>query len=66
LSAVLHAGWNGAVKAHVKPTEVMTAQMAMSAALGLPALLWTGLPNAAAWPWIAGSTSVNRVIVTAL
>ena len=44
----------------------MTAQMMMSAVLGLPALLWTGLPNAAALPWIAGSTSINLVIVTAL
>jgi drug/metabolite transporter (DMT)-like permease len=44
----------------------MTAQMVMSALLGLPALFWTGLPNAAAWPWIVGSTSINLVIVTAL
>lgn len=44
----------------------MTAQMVMSALLGLPALLWTGLPNAAALPWIVGSTSINLVIVTAL
>ena len=63
---MLHAGWNAAVKAHPKPAEVMTAQMVMSALLGLPALLWTGLPNAAAWPWIVGSTSINLVIVTAL
>ena len=40
--------------------------MVMSALLGLPALLWTGLPNAAALPWIVGSTSINLVIVTAL
>jgi len=44
----------------------MTAQMVMSAVLGLPALLWTGLPAPAAWPWIAGSTGINLVIVTAL
>jgi drug/metabolite transporter (DMT)-like permease len=49
-----------------KPAEVMTAQMVVSALLGLPALLWTGLPAAAAWPWIAGSTSINLVAVTAL
>jgi drug/metabolite transporter (DMT)-like permease len=66
LSAVLHAGWNAAVKVQPRPTEVMTAQMVMSALLGLPALLWTGLPAAASWPWIAGSTSINLVIVTAL
>jgi drug/metabolite transporter (DMT)-like permease len=44
----------------------MTAQMVMSALLGLPALFWTGLPQPAAWPWIAGSTAINLVIVTAL
>lgn len=44
----------------------MTAQMVLSALLGLPALYWTGLPASAAWPWIAGSTSINLVIVTAL
>lgn len=44
----------------------MTAQMVLSALLGLPALLWTGLPDPAAWPWIVGSTSINLVIVTAL
>jgi drug/metabolite transporter (DMT)-like permease len=44
----------------------MTAQMVLSALLGLPALLWTGLPATPAWPWIAGSTAINLVIVTAL
>ena len=44
----------------------MTAQMVIGAVLGLPALLWTGLPAAAALPWIAGSTCINLVIVTAL
>lgn len=66
LSAVLHAGWNAAVKSHARPSEIMTAQMAIGALLGLPALLWTGLPAAAALPWIAGSTCINLVIVTAL
>lgn len=66
LSAALHAGWNAAVKSHPRPAEVMTAQMAVGALLGLPALLWTGLPNAASLPWLAGSTCINLVIVTAL
>ena len=44
----------------------MTAQMVVGAILGLPALLWTGLPAAAALPWLAGSTCINLVIVTAL
>lgn len=66
MSAVLHAGWNAAVKAGARPKELMTAQMAASAAIVLPGLLWTGLPPAASWPWIAGSTVFNLATVTAL
>lgn len=66
LSAALHAGWNAAVKSHARPAEVMTAQMVLGAVLGLPVLFWTGLPAAAAVPWIAGSTCINVVIISAL
>ncbi|WP_428664726.1 EamA family transporter [Reyranella sp.] len=66
LSAALHAGWNAAVKSHARPAEIMTAQMVIGALLGLPALLWTGLPAAASLPWLAGSTCINLVIVAAL
>ena len=66
LSAVLHAGWNAAVKAHPKPAEAMTAQMVLSAAIGIPGFLWTGLPASDSWLWIAGSTALNLVTVTAL
>ncbi|TXL69415.1 hypothetical protein FHP25_39180 [Vineibacter terrae] len=66
LSAVLHAGWNAAVKASARPPQMMTAQMTMSALIVLPGLLWTGLPATASWPWIAGSTTSNLIAVTAL
>jgi len=66
LSAVLHAGWNAAVKAHAKPSEIMTAQMILSALLGVPGFLWTGLPAQEAWVWVAGSTALNLVTITAL
>jgi drug/metabolite transporter (DMT)-like permease len=66
LSAVLHAGWNAAVKASPRPAEAMAAQMLMSAVLSLPFLLWTGLPEPAAWQWVAASTLTNTVAVTAL
>ena len=65
-SAVLHAGWNAAVKAHPAPREAMTAQMVTSALIVLPVLLWTGLPAPGAWLWIAGSTTLNAITVTAL
>jgi drug/metabolite transporter (DMT)-like permease len=55
-SAFLHAGWNAAVKASARPTDAMTAQMLGSALLALPVLLWSGLPAAPAWPWMAAST----------
>jgi len=66
LSAVLHAGWNAAVKASARPAEAMAAQMLIGAVLVVPALLWTGLPSPASWPWIAASTLMNLLTVTAL
>jgi hypothetical protein len=44
----------------------MTAQMLLSALLVLPGLLWSGLPPLAAWPWIAASTLMSVVTVSAL
>jgi drug/metabolite transporter (DMT)-like permease len=66
LSAILHAGWNAAVKAARDPARAMTAQMVLSAAIVLPGLAWSGLPDRAAWIWIAGSTLMNVVTVSAL
>ena len=66
ISAVLHAGWNAAVKANRDPGRAMTAQMLLSAALSLPVLLWTGLPAAESWPWIAASTLMNVLTIAAL
>ncbi|HKF71619.1 MAG TPA: EamA family transporter [Stellaceae bacterium] len=66
LSAVLHAGWNAAVKASVRPAEAMAAQMLLGAVLVLPGLLWTGLPATASWIWIGASTLMNVVTVSAL
>ena len=66
VSAMLHAGWNAAVKASARPAEAMTAQMVTSAALGLPVFFWAGLPAQPSWIWIAASTALNLVTVTAL
>ena len=66
LSALLHAGWNAVVKASPRPKDAMTAQMVMSALIVVPVLAWTGLPAPAAWPWIAASTCLNLLTVTAL
>src|SRR5512142_1790812 len=66
VSAALHAGWNAAVKASARPVDAMAAQMLIGAVLVVPGLLWTGLPAPASWPWIAASTLMNVVTVTAL
>jgi len=66
LSAALHAGWNAAVKAHPQPAEAMSAQMFGAALIGLPGLVWLGLPPLAAWPWLVLSTALNTVAVRAL
>lgn len=65
LSALLHAGWNAAIKASPAPAEAMAAQMTTAALIGVAGLLVTGLPPAAAWPWIACSTAMNTVAVSA-
>lgn len=66
LSALLHAGWNAAVKANRDPARVMTAQMLLGAILVLPALLWSGLPAPAAWFWVVASTLMNVLTIAAL
>jgi len=55
LSAVLHAGWNAAVKANARPAEIVTAQMVLSALIGVPGFLWVGLPAGPSWIWIAAT-----------
>ncbi len=65
-SAVLHAGWNAAVKASANPARTATAQMGFAALIGLPGLYWTGLPAAEAWVWIALSTVINTLTVPAM
>lgn len=65
LSALLHAGWNAAIKASAAPAETMAAQMTAAALIGAAGLLVTGLPPPAAWPWIACSTAMNTVAVGA-
>ena len=66
LSALLHAGWNAAVKANRNPAQAMTAQMLLGAILVVPALLWSGLPAPAAWIWIVASTLMNVLTISAL
>lgn len=65
-SALLHAGWNAAVKASPRPTETMAAQMLLAAIIIIPGYYWTGFPAVDSWPWIATSTVLNFIAVMAM
>lgn len=65
-SAILHAGWNAAVKASRNPAQAATAQMGFAALIGLPWLYWTGLPALESLLWIALSTGLNTLTVPAM
>ena len=66
LSALLHASWNAAVKAHPSPREAMAAQMIGAAVIAALGLVVTGLPPPAAWPWVAVTVVASIASVSAL
>jgi len=58
-SAACHAGWNALLKLKLEPV-VATALVAMASGLiAIPAVFATGLPNAAAWPYLIGSVIIH-------
>ncbi|MDB5878029.1 MAG: phosphonate utilization protein, partial [Variovorax sp.] len=57
--ALLHAGWNALIKSG-RDKQLDTALIhSLGFFVALPLLLWTGLPDRAAWPYIAASTVVH-------
>jgi drug/metabolite transporter (DMT)-like permease len=58
-AAALHAGWNALIKIRLDPFLTMTLICVSCSIVALPALLVTGLPAAAAWPWIATSVMIH-------
>jgi multidrug transporter EmrE-like cation transporter len=65
-SAILHAGWNAAIKADTSPRDAMTAQLVATVPIAGFGLLWTGLPAPASWVWIGASTLCNLLALAAL
>jgi drug/metabolite transporter (DMT)-like permease len=58
-AAAAHAGWNAVIKGTGTPL-VTTSVLTFAAALvALPILLFTGLPNMAAWPWVVASAVIH-------
>jgi phosphonate utilization associated putative membrane protein len=57
--ACLHAGWNALIKSG-QDKQLDTALIhSIGFFVALPFLLWTGLPDAVAWPYIATSTAIH-------
>jgi len=58
-AAACHAGWNASIKGTLDPL-VTTVLIALGAGLvALPAIAWSGLPAAAAWPWLIASIVIH-------
>jgi drug/metabolite transporter (DMT)-like permease len=67
LSALIHAGWNAALKGSNGDRVVDLGQMAIGGVL-FGAVLWAffGTPAAASWPYILASSLIHLVYWTAL
>jgi drug/metabolite transporter (DMT)-like permease len=65
-AAACHAGWNALIKVGLDPLST-TALIAIGAAMvSLACLPFAGMPAAAAWPWLAGSSFVHLFYFAAL
>jgi phosphonate utilization associated putative membrane protein len=59
LGALLHAAWNGFIKAGSDKALDTALIHALGFVVGLPIVLVAGLPPRAAWPWLAASLTVH-------
>lgn len=67
LSAIIHAGWNAALKASPGDRLVDLGQMAIGGVIfGVMLWIFFGAPPAAAWPFIFASSAIHFVYWTAL
>jgi drug/metabolite transporter (DMT)-like permease len=58
-AAACHAGWNASIKRTLDPlatTVLIAIGAALVALLGVP---FTGLPDAASWPWLLASIAIH-------
>jgi drug/metabolite transporter (DMT)-like permease len=58
-AAACHAGWNAAIKRGLDPLAGTVSIAIGSAVVAIPLLLITGLPIAAAWPWVIASVLIH-------
>jgi len=57
--ALLHAGWNTLVKSSTDKALDTAVIHLIGSLLAIPLLYFTGLPPAAAWPWILASVGIH-------
>jgi phosphonate utilization associated putative membrane protein len=64
--ALLHASWNAMVKSSTdKALDTATIHL-IGSLIGIPLVLWTGWPIAAAWPFILASVTIHIAYYFAL
>ena len=65
-AAVCHAGWNTVVKRGLDPLTTTVLMSIGAVVIGLAAMVVTGLPENAAWPWVIASVLIHIVYFAAL
>lgn len=59
IAAACHAGWNGLLKLNVEPIVATTLVAMASGLVAAPLVFVTGLPDAAAWPYLVASVAIH-------
>ena len=65
-AAACHAGWNALLKLNLESLTATTLVAVASGLVSLPVVLVYGLPNPAAWPYLAGSVVIHTLYYLAL
>jgi drug/metabolite transporter (DMT)-like permease len=59
IAAACHAGWNAILKVNVEPIVATTMVAVASGLVVVPFAFLTGLPDAAAWPYLVASVVIH-------
>ncbi|HWB44460.1 MAG TPA: EamA family transporter [Hyphomicrobiaceae bacterium] len=58
-AAVFHAGWNALLKIRAEPRVATTLVAVASAVVAAPLAVYSGIPRAAAWPYLLASATIH-------
>jgi phosphonate utilization associated putative membrane protein len=65
-AALLHAGWNALIKSGANKSLDTALIHSLGVLFAIPAVLWFGLPPAAAWPYVIASALIHIAYYAAL